>query len=181
MPGVIVLLPEPFAGRVARLWETMEREFGVPRGYPGAVPHVTFHLGNHDTDPAAAPAVERVARATAPFTAYSAGLGVFGAEPPVVHLTVARSPEVAALATHLNASLADAGFPSTDPNFAAERWIPHITVAHKNLAGVDLGPLLAWLATEGLTWEIPIRSLSIAIETENGAEILATFPLTGSR
>ncbi len=177
MPGVIALLPEPFAGRVETLWDTMEREFGVPRGYPGAVPHLTFHIGNHDHDTGAGPAVERVARATAPFTAYSAGLGVFSGSPPVVHLTVARSPSAAALAEQLNASLGAAGFPSTDPYFAPDKWIPHITIAHRNLPDADLGPLLAWLTKQDLAWEIPITSVSIARETDKGAEILATFPL----
>ena len=177
MPGVIALLPEPFSGRVEALWETMEREFGIPRGYPGAVPHMTFHLGSHDIEAGAEAVVERVARATSPFRINSAGLGVFGGPGPVLHLMVARAPEVAALAALLTSELDAAGFPSTDPYFAPGLWIPHITIAHRNLAGIEPGPVLGWLATQPLAWEIPVTSLSIARETEKSAEILATFAL----
>lgn len=177
MPGVISLLPEPFAGRVEALWEAMRREFGVPRGYPGAVPHLSFHIGNHDVDAAAEAVVERVARATRPFTVYSAGLGVFSGAVPVIHLCVARSPAAASLAGRLAAELERAGCPSSDLYFAPDRWMPHITLAHRNLPGVELGPLLGWLAAQPLAWEVPVASLSIARETEQSAEILATFPL----
>ena len=176
MPGVITLLDPPNAARVEALWEGMSREFGVPRGYPGAIPHMSLHLSSHDVDPGAARIVERVARESTGFTVHSAGLGVFGGPVPVIHLMVARSPEAAALAARLEADLAAGGFPSTDPYFTPARWIPHVTIAHKNLAGIDLGPLLGWLARQPLAWDIPVTSLSVARETETSAEILVTFP-----
>jgi 2'-5' RNA ligase len=179
MPGVIALLPEPFAARVEALWDRIERDFEVPRGYPGAIPHVTFHLGSHDIDAGADEVIRRVAARTAPFTVHSAGLGVFSGSPPVVHIMVARSPAAAALAQSLETELAAAGYPATDPYFAPDKWMPHITMANRNLEGIDLGPLLAWLAGQDLTWAIPLASISIARETEFSAEILGTFPLGG--
>jgi 2'-5' RNA ligase len=128
-------------------------------------------------DDGAEAVVERVARETAPFAVYTAGLGVFPG--PVLHLTVARAPAAAELAVRLERELAAAGFPSTDPYFTPDRWMPHITLAHRNLEGVELGPLLAWLVAQDLAWEIPLESLSIARETETAADILATFPLGG--
>jgi len=118
MPGVIALLPEPFAARVEALWDRIERDFEVPRGYPGAIPHLTFHLGTHDIDAGADEVVRRVAARTAPFSVHSAGLGVFSGSPPVIHIMVARSPATAALAQTLETELAAAGYPATDPYFA---------------------------------------------------------------
>lgn len=158
----------------------MAREFGVPRGYSGAIPHISFHLSSHDVDPGAVEVVERVARETQPLVVHSSGLGVFAGEPPVVHLVVARSPAAAELASRLTGELSARGIPSTDPYFSPERWVPHITLAHRNLAGVELGPLLGWLAAQPLAWAIPLESVSIARETESGAEVLATFPLRGA-
>ena len=179
MPGVISLLPEPLAGRVEMLWETMEQEFGVPRGYRGAVPHITCHLGSHDVESGAEDVVRRVAKGTPPFTVSSAGLGAFGGPIPVLHIMVARTPTAAALAEELERELTAAGFPGSDPYFVPEQWIPHITIAHRNLSGLELGPLLSWLVRQDLAWEIPVRSLSIARETDTSAEVLATFPLGG--
>lgn len=179
MPGVIALLPGPFAGRVESLWEEMEARFAVPRGYPGAIPHFTLHLGSHDVDPGAEEVVRKVAARTRPFTVFTSGLGVFGGPVPVVHIMVARTPAAAALAETLTRDLDGAGYPSTDPYFSPDRWIPHITIAHRNLAGLQLGGLLEWLVAQDLAWEIPVTTISIARETERSADILASFPLSG--
>ncbi len=179
MPGVIALLDPATTARVESLWNEMEQRFAVPRGFPGGVPHVTFHIGDFDIEPGAAAVVERVAATTAPFTLSSSGLGVFGGPAPVVFVIVARSPAAAALAERLDGELQAAGYPPTAAYYSAGRWVPHITLAQQNLDGADLGALLAWLARRPLAWELPITSISIAKETPTGAEILATYPLAG--
>jgi 2'-5' RNA ligase len=177
MPGVIALLDPASTARVESLWDEMEQRFGVARGFPGAIPHVTFHLSSYDVEPGATAVVERVAAETAPFTLYSSGPGLFGGPSPILFANVARAPAAASLAARLDAELTAAGYPGTDTYYTPERWIPHITLAQQNLASADLGALLAWLARQPLAWELPIASLSIARETPTSAEILATFPL----
>lgn len=179
MPGVIALLDSTSTARVESLWDEMERRFGVAKGFPGGVPHVTFHLSTYDVEPGATAVVGRVAAETAPFALYSSGAGVFGGPSPILFANVARAPAAASLAARLDAELMAAGYPSTDTYYTPERWIPHITLAQQNLAGADLGAVLAWLAGQPLAWELAITSLSIARETPTSAEILATFPLGG--
>jgi 2'-5' RNA ligase len=158
----------------------MSERFGVRRGFPGGVPHVTFHLSERDVESGAAAVVERLAKSTAPFRLYSAGLGVFaGPNGPILHLSVARSPAAARLAEQLELELSAAGFPGTDAYYTPERWIPHITIAQQNLSGADLPGLLAWLVEQPLAIEIVVSELSIARETPTGVEILASFPLGG--
>ena len=179
MPGVIALLDPASTARVESLWEEMERRFDVAGGFPGGIPHVTFHLSTYDVEPGASAVVEQVAAATKPFTLYSSGLGLFGGPSPILFAIVARAPAAADLAARLDVELTAAGYPTTDRYYTQERWIPHITLAQQNLAGADLGALLAWIARQPLAWELPIASLSIARETPTSAEILATFPLEG--
>lgn len=158
----------------------MATRFGVGRGFPGGIPHVTFHLSERDVEPGAIEVVEHVAKVTGPFTLYSSGLGAFpGPGGPVLYITVARAPAAAALAQRLEEMLTGAGFGPSNLYYSAERWIPHITIAQQNLDGVDLGALLAWLVAQPLALELPIRELSVAKENATGAEILATFPLGG--
>src|SRR6187455_226078 len=88
MPGVVSLLPEPFSTRIEDLWEAMQRDFGIPKGYSGAIPHITFHIGANDVAAGAEAVVESVANATSPFSISTAGLGVFGVSRPVLHLIV---------------------------------------------------------------------------------------------
>lgn len=180
MPGVISLLDPVVTKRIEDLKEEMTTRFGVGRGCPGGIPHVTFHLSERDVEPGAIEVVEQVAKRTAPFTLYSSGLGTFpGLGGPVLYITVARAPAAAALAHRLEEMLSAAGFGPSNPYYSAERWIPHITIAQQNLEGVDVGALLAWLAGQPLAFELPIQALSVAKENSTGAEILATFPLSG--
>ena len=158
----------------------MTRRFGVGRGFPGGIPHVTFHISARAIEPGAIALVERVAGATAPFRLYSSGLGTFaGGDGPILYIGVARAPAAAALAETLDRELAAAGYPGTDPYYTPDRWVPHVTIAQQNLRGVDLGALLAWLTAQPLSFELPISTLSVARETPLGVEILATFPLGG--
>jgi len=179
MPGVIALLDREHTARVEAIWDEMSAQFGVGRGFSGGIPHVTFHIGAHDVAAEAADVVGKVARATAPFTVYSGGLGVFTGLQPILYVPVARSPQAASLAERLTAELDAAGYPATDPYYTPERWIPHITMAQANLAGADMGALLAWLSQQDLSWELPLASISIARETPTSAEILGTFALGG--
>ena len=180
MPGVIALLDPSATARVEALWREMHERFGVRPGFPGGVPHVTFHISTHDVEPRAIAAVETVARATAPFTLHSSWLGVFTAAEPILYITVARAPAAAALAERLESALMAVGCGPTDPYYTPERWIPHITIAQQNLAGADLPALLEWLSHQPLAMELPIHAISIARETPTGADILATFSLAGS-
>lgn len=177
VPGVIALLDPDATRRVEALWSEMHGRFGVRPGFPGAVPHVTFHISSHDVEPRAATAVEGVARTTPPFTLNCSGLGVFTGAEPILFLVVARSSAAASLAERLEQALRAAGCGPTDPYYTPDRWIPHITIAQQNLAGADLPGLLAWLSGQPLAMELPITAISIARETPTGADILATFPL----
>ncbi len=180
MPGVISLLDPAATRRVEDLLDEMTARFGVGRGFPGGIPHVTFHLSDRDVEPGAIEVVRGVAEATTPFTLFSSGVGSFMAPGgPILYITVARSPSAAALFERLDEELAAGGFGGANPYYTAERWIPHITIAQQNLDGVDMGALLTWLVAQPLAFEVQIAELSIARETATGADILATFRLTG--
>lgn len=175
VPAVIALLEAPVRARVEALFARMEAEFGVGRGFPGGVPHITFHVAGEPFDEEARAIVARVARETAPFVMASSGFGVFTGPEPVVFVNVARSPEAAVLAARLGASPGG----GASPYYEAGRWVPHITLAHGNLAGADLPGLLAWLARVPLSWELPVEAIQVARELPEGLEVLAEFALEG--
>lgn len=175
MPAVIALLDADSRARVDALFARMEADFGVGHGFAGGVPHITFHVAEYAFDARAHEAVAGVASATAPFAMASSGFGVFTGPEPVVFVNVARSLEAAVLASRLAASLG--GGRST--YYEADRWVPHITLAHGNLGGADLPGLLAWLAGAPLSWELPVRAVQVARELPEGLEVLAEFALEG--
>lgn len=178
MAGVISLLEGADLERVESLWEVMEREFGVPGGFPGGVPHLSYHLGNYDKHSPAFEAIERLARAVPPFRVRAGGIGIFTGAVPILYLPIVRSPELAATHAAVTDALRKAGIERNHPYYEPAVWQPHVTLAQQNLAPEALPGVVAWLAERsGLAWEIAITNLALAVETPDSATILARYPL----
>ena len=178
MPGVIVLLDNEHHERVERLWDTMEREFGIPRGYPGALPHLTLHLADGYDQPPTTRALEAIAASQPPFEARTTGLGVFTGSVPVVHLPVVRSPILSALHERLHVNL---GPHCQEPvaYYAPDQWMPHITLGQSNVPAETYASLLPWLARQDLAWSITAKTLALAEDTPAGVNVIATVALKG--
>jgi 2'-5' RNA ligase len=178
VPGIITLLDEPYASRIEDLWEAMEREFGVARGYPGAIPHFSYHLAETYDIEAAEMVVAAIAMAERPFEVETSGFGVFTGPAPVVYIPVARSPELAALHALICDRMRRAGT-ETVGYYLPERALLHITIAQQNVPPDALPALLGWLARRDLSWRMPVSNLAIADQTADGAAVLPRFPLRG--
>jgi len=173
VPGVITVLPEPFASRVESLWDSMTREFGMARGYPGALPHFTYHLAETYDMPRAASTLAAIARETRPFEVETSGIGVFTGVQPVVYIPVARAPALAALHARVCEELRRAGM-ETDPYYLPERALPHITIAQQNLPP-EPGPLFSWLTRQDFSWRVPVTNLALADQTPIAAVVFERF------
>lgn len=170
MPGVITLLESEAAARVEALWDAIAREFGVPKGYPGAVPHFTYHLADSYDLPAALGVIETVAGYWAPFSVEASGFGVLPGDSPVVYVPVARSAELTALHVAIVGGMKAAGMANL-PYYSDPYWLPHITIAQANVPTGALAPRLAWLAREPIAWRIPVSNLAVADQTADGAVV----------
>ena len=178
MPGVIFLLDEVNHARVEALWDQMEREFGVARGYPGAMPHFTIHLAAEYGLDATRAIVGEVARTQRPFAVPTSGLGVFTGEMPILYIPVIRTRTLDDLHSRLYQELAP-HCSGHFPYYSPESWMPHITIGQVNLAPQVLPALLEWLAHQPLSWQLEAATLAIAGDTGISVELFGTFPLLG--
>jgi len=176
MAGIISLLEGADAERVIRLMDGMTREFGVPRGFPGGEPHISYHLGDYLAEPPLSVRVGELARETRPFDVQVSGHGVFGGPAPVVYLVVARSPQLAALHGAVRTVLADLGF-ANSRYYEPATWIPHITLAQQNLAAARFPAVTAWLKDQILEFRVRVTNLAFARETADALDVLASFRL----
>lgn len=147
MQGIASLLDEASAQAVRALWAELEREHGLceaARSVP--YPHVSYHLAE-DYDLARIGALmRRIAAQIAPFTMRIRGLGAFTAVEPVLYLAVERTPGLDALHATLWRELANERVATTpSPLYASATWIPHVTLAQRDLTPEALDSLLtAW-------------------------------------
>jgi len=178
VPGIVFLLDELNHARIERLWDQMEREFGVPKGYPGALPHFTVHLAAAYDLEATHSLVEEIANTRAPFAVTTTGLGVFTGELPILYIPVIRTRTLDELHLRLHRSLAP-HCSGHVPYYAPESWMPHVSIGQVNITPAVLPPLLAWLSQQPLSWEMAAATLAIGENTDTGIELFGTFPLRG--
>ncbi|MEP7216108.1 MAG: 2'-5' RNA ligase family protein [Anaerolineaceae bacterium] len=178
MPGILFLLDEANRDRIERLWDQIEREFDVAKGYPGALPHFTLHLANSYDLEATQAELEDIANARAPFDVTTTGLGVFTGELPIVYIPVIRTRTLDDLHLRLYRSLGP-HCSGHVPYYAPASWMPHISIGQVNIAPHMLSSLLAWLSHQPLSWEMSAATLAIGENSASGIELLGTFPLRG--
>ncbi len=174
-----MLLDEATESGVDRLWDSMEREFGIAKGFPGALPHLTIHLaGSYDLE-ATRPVVEELATSHGPFEVETTGLGVFTGETPILYVPVIRTRALDKLHGELYSLLAPHCGEHV-PYYAPRSWMPHITIGHANITPEVLPALLAWLSRQPLSWQGHATTIAIGENTATSVELLGVYPFGGS-
>ena len=176
MPGIITLLDDEFAARVRAVQEAMASEFGVARGYPGDLPHFTYHLSDSCDLEGAAEVAARISAAQARFTVSTSGFGVFTGAEVAIYIPIARNDGLAALHRRICEEMDAAGQPN-NPYYHPDRALPHITIAQQNLRAEAMPGVLAWLTTQDLSWNVPVTNLALADQSPFSARVIGRWEL----
>lgn len=164
MQGIASLLDDASAQAVRALWAELARAHGLreaARSVP--FPHVSYHLAR-DYDLARIGAVmRRVAEQVAPFTMRILGLGAFREFEPVLYLAVERTAELDALHETLWRELAADTSVSHEPAelYASASWIPHVTLAQRDLTPETLESLLSTWSQRDFRREAHVSDLTL--------------------
>ena len=176
MPGIITLLDTEYTAKVRAIQDAMAVEFEVRRSYPGDVPHFTYHLAEIYDIEAVVRIVERIAAETQPFSVATSGFGVFTGDRPTLYIPVARCAPLANLHQRICAQMEAAGQPNI-AYYTPDRLLPHITFAQENAPPAALPGLLAWLARQDFSWDVPVTNLAVAEQTYSGVHVLGRWEL----
>ena len=185
MQGIASLLDDVSAMAVRALWAELERERllrEAARIVP--FPHVSYHLAEDYDLARIGEVMRRVAERTAPFTTRITGLGAFTAVEPVLYLAIERTLELDALHAALWRELADDPGAAREPSplYASASWIPHVTLAQRDLTPEALESLLATWSTRDFRREIFVNDLTLLYRRsgEMAYTPLERFVLSGS-
>lgn len=179
MEGVATLFEGDNAERVRALWRACETELGVRAAFPGAVPHLTYHLVERAyPHQAVVHRLRRLADAWRPFTVRTSGICVFTGPAPVITIAVVRDTRLSAWHEAVGQACSAAGAEAV-AYYTPDRWMPHITVAQQNIPAAALPEVLAWWASQDLPWELRVTNVAIAKATETSLDVLARIDLRG--
>jgi 2'-5' RNA ligase len=164
MQAIVSLLDDESTQAVRDLWAELERTHGLreaARTVP--YPHVSYHLAVDYDLVKISEVMRRVAKRISPFTIRITGLGTFTEFEPVLYLAVERTAELDALHAALWRELAVASDAAHSPSplYASATWVPHVTLAQRDLSSGTLESLLAAWSTRDFRRNVRISDLTL--------------------
>ncbi len=177
MHAVVSLLDDNNSQMVEKLWAEIEKEFGVRGVYRAPFPHISYHVsGEYDVDKVKT-VMQVFARHTSPFRVKMVGLGDFTGPEPVVYIPIVRSPQLAEFQHELWHQVTKTSS-RLDFAYRPARWVPHITLAERDLTHRSLAAIVRKYCTLEINQQVTINNLSLIYDTGGKEEVIYRVNLT---
>ncbi|WP_400190219.1 2'-5' RNA ligase family protein [Hymenobacter sp. B81] len=178
MLAITSLLNPQNAARINGIIHSLETEFGLDDVQATPDPHITYLLAGSMQPEMLKQVLAEVAATTAPFAAYTTGLGLFPGPNPVIYIPVLRSDDL----NRLHHRLLSAAAPlcqRTDRYSQPDLWLPHISLALHDTTPDLLGPVLQYLNEQ--TFNLQLRISNLAVLRQEGERFVPeeVYPLEG--
>jgi 2'-5' RNA ligase len=176
MQAIVSALDDPHREMVENIWGELKAVFGLQGVIGSTRPHFTYHVAQAYDAASIDAVLTAVARAAPPFAIDTHGLGVFRGDETVLYLHISPSPALAGMHRRVwDAMTPIAAEPI--PVYAAETWVPHITLAIGDLTEELLPLALQLLNRREYHWTVPITNLCLIEETTAAAATWRRFEL----
>ncbi|GAC1367696.1 MAG: hypothetical protein NVSMB30_02640 [Hymenobacter sp.] len=160
MLAITSLLSAPHVARINSIIKRLDDKFGLDDVQATLDPHLTYQLAGVKKLGWLKDVLAEVAATTAPFPAFTTGLGVFPGERPVIYIPVLRSDALNALHRRILTATAPLCL-RTDKFSGPDCWLPHISLALHDTTPDLLGPVLRYLNKETYNLKIIVDNLAI--------------------
>ncbi len=178
MLAITSMLSPQKARQINKIIAELETKFGLEAVQATPAPHFTFLLAGIRRIESLKKALAEVAATTAPFPAYTTGLGIFPGPQPVIYVPVLRSFDL----NHLHQRVLDVTQPlcrGTDRFNAPSRWLPHLSLALHDTTPALLGPVMQYLNERTYNLRLNINNLGIMQKKGSQFVCVETIPFTG--
>jgi len=175
----ITSLLNPAADKQTKdMWSLLEKSCGLSGISMMPLPHFSWLVAGEIDDNAAQNALKNLAEEIVPFTTRTAGLGLFTGTNPVLYLAIVKNECL----FKVHKKIWDVLIPfSGDVSnyYSAELWIPHITVAYKDLNPTNFSCAVKDLLLVPLDVEILVDNITLLYDIDDEDGIKEQFFLRG--
>jgi 2'-5' RNA ligase len=165
MHGLVSLLDPEYYAKVEAIWQELKDDCGLTGIYITPLPHFSWQIAEDYDWIKLESFLTQIAADTKPFSVKTCGLALFTGDNPIIYIPVVRTRTL----TDLHQLIWDritpiSAFPSLlySPSF----WMPHISLAYKDIALEGLHCLMDKLTFRTFNWEIQIDNLSLIYEPD---------------
>ncbi len=178
MQAIVSALDDPAREWIEDVWGELKAVFGLKRVIGSTHPHFTYQVAERYDADAIDRALSSITAVAPPFAAKTRGLGVFRGDETVLYLAVVRDAalermhervwvETSGVATGLRAY------------YAAETWVPHITLAIGDVEEQQLSEIKRFLGRREYRWSVPVTNLCLILDTGSTALAWRRYALRG--
>jgi 2'-5' RNA ligase len=164
--------------RVQDLWAILEKQCVLKGIRNTPLPHITWQASETYE-------LDRVERYLAEFTQHhkpfnirTTGLGIFTGEKIILYLAVVQSPRLSKVHKILWKDLENYG--SRHYYFAPDYWVPHITLANRDVNHQKIACALEELADKPLYFKVTVSSMAILYDNQGELGVKSIYKLSGS-
>ncbi len=180
MQALVSILDSVIHIRLTKTCMQLKEEFCACGFYVTEFPHFSYQVAEGFNLEALEARLAQEAARLAPITTRVSGVGIFPGPHPIIFLPVVRTLELSHLHHRLWEITKDTAHKPVS-HYHATRWIPHITLAQKDVTPDTLPAVMRWLNNQTFDWEIRVDNLALIYtngETETGMAF--RFDLTGA-
>jgi 2'-5' RNA ligase len=146
--------------RIHQIWDWLEANCGLSEIKLTPLPHFTWQSAEDYELAEVQPALKKLASELTPFRVRTSGIGIFTGEAPVFYLALIKSRPLLDLHERIWVELASLRSIS-NPYYSPEIWIPHITLARKDITPDNLACALSGMIHTRLEIDIDVNNFSV--------------------
>lgn len=160
MEAIVSLLEPAAYSRIEAMWRILELKCGLKGIKNTPFPHFSWHVAQEYPQKSVEQALRSLAAPTRPFTVQTSGLGIFTGQEPVIYLLITKNEKLLRFHKSIWRQIEPL---SQQPSeyYSPETWVPHITLAHKDVDKHALLCALEELAFLPFNWEVKIDNLAV--------------------
>lgn len=139
------------------------------------LPHFSWMVTEEFLLPKGAEKLQKLAASSNSFRVRTAGLGIFTGPQPVLYLLLVKDQNVLSLHQRIWESILPyCG--NVRKYYAPDQWVPHITIAYRDLTSDNLACAVRDLIFQPFDYEIAVESMSVIYQDGAQSGTYQTYP-----
>jgi hypothetical protein len=177
--AIVSLLDEEAKATIHALWRDLEEACGLKAIKIFPIPHFTWQGADYYDISLLEAELEKIARLTPPLVVHTEGLGLFTGPSPVIYLPLVNGPAM----LRFHQDMWERVHPMAhNPNryYAPGTWIPHISLALRDVTHANIGCAMLQLAFRPLNLTLHVNNLALVYQIgDQVGQLYRSFELTG--
>jgi 2'-5' RNA ligase len=163
--------------KIKNIWELLDSRCSLKGIRMTPLPHISWQASEDYELDKINSILEDLSAHQKPFNMHSSGLGIFTGAKIVLYLAMVRSKQATDLHKKLWHKLHYYG--KSHAYYAVDYWVPHVTLANKDVDAQNLSCAIAELANMPLTFEVSVSSLAILYDIQGETGIKSIYKFNG--